>query len=82
MERKHKVWCISNWQFSAFCLTTTKLTANEFYCYKIETLQFFTYTWFNYEPSSQHLHLFHEFFRFTVFNGHHTDHAKPLPDPE
>ena len=61
---------------------TTKLTANEFYCYKIEALQFFTFTWFNFEPSSQHLHLFHEFFRFTVFNGQFTDHAKPLPDPE
>ena len=23
MGRKHKVWCGSNWQFSAFCLTTT-----------------------------------------------------------
>ena len=28
-------------RLSAFCFTTTKLTGNEFYCYKIEALQFF-----------------------------------------
>ena len=43
--RKQKVWCGSNWRFSAFGLTTTKLTGNEFYCYKIEALQFFTLSW-------------------------------------
>ena len=30
--------------FSLFCITTTKLTGNESYCYKIEALQFFTLT--------------------------------------
>ena len=44
-------------RLSAFCFTTTKLTGNEFYCYKIEALQFFPFTSFDFEPSSRHLHL-------------------------
>ena len=44
---------------SLLFLTTTKLTGNEFYCCKIEALKFFTVTWFNFEPSSRHLHLFY-----------------------
>ena len=51
MGRKQKV-CWSNCRFSVFCFTTTKLTGNDIYCYKIEALQFF-----NFEPSSRHLHL-------------------------
>ena len=32
--------CLQGKADSAFCLTPTKLTGNEFYCYKIEALQF------------------------------------------
>ena len=50
LGREHKVWCGLNWRFTAFCLTTTKLTGNEFYCYKNEALQFFTFAWFHFKP--------------------------------
>lgn len=54
---KQKV-CCSNCRFFAFCLMTRKLTGKEFDYYEIETLQFFTFTWFKFKPLSQHLHLF------------------------
>ena len=40
LGREHKVWCGLNWRFTAFCLTTTKLTGNEFYCYKTKLYNF------------------------------------------
>ena len=59
MLRKQKVWWL-NWQFSVFCLTTAKLSGNEYYCYKIEGQLCFTFTWLNFEPSSRHSHLFYQ----------------------
>ena len=38
---------------------TEKVTGNEIYYFKIEALQFSTFTWFKLEPLSQHLHLFY-----------------------
>ena len=40
MFRKQKVW-LPNWQFFAFCSTTTTLTVKEYYWCAIEALQFF-----------------------------------------
>ena len=39
-------------RYSLLFLTTTKLTGNEYYCYKIEGQRFFSFTWLNFEPSS------------------------------
>ena len=56
-------------RYSLLFLTTTKLTGNEYYCYKIEGQGFFTFTWLNFEPSSRHLHLFYRNkSRFTDYN--------------
>ena len=38
-------------RYSLLFLTTTKLTGNEYYCYKIEGQLFLTFTWLNFELS-------------------------------
>ena len=40
LGRKHKVWCWLNWRFTAFCLTTQKLTGNEFSAIKSKLYKF------------------------------------------